>query len=270
MKATFFAVSTLSVVSSVASARVINRARSAETVTATSAVGKPVQATPTASARNGFELDVTTSKLGEQNLFSREDEFIHVSIAEDDVLEKATLRSVKDDVTCTVKDIYGFQVRKFGGEHPDSIELSEFEGQHAYTIGCFFDGEEHDIATYQTPASGASKKEARQESTARNGFELDITYAKAGLKDFYSRDDDFISEAFLAGDEVTRATVRSVKNDVTCTIKDVYGFQVRKFGSEHPESIELSAYESKMARTVGCFFDGDEVKDTFNYKSPAQ
>lgn len=266
MKGTFFAVSTLSV-ASLASARTINKARNAAEVTATSAVGEPVMVTATsavgepvatsATPRNGFELDVTTSKLGLKDYYSREDNYIFVNIGEDDALLTTTVRSVKNDVTCTVKDIYGYQVRKFGGEHPDSIDFTEFEGEHAYTIGCYFDGEEGDLTTYDVPASKSSEKIARQES-GRNGFEVDITYAQAGLKDFYSREDGFISETFLAGDEVTQATVRSVNKDVTCTIKDINGFQVRKLGGEHPETIELSEYESKMARSIGCFFNGEE------------
>jgi len=234
---TTFAISALSI-ASLASARSINKARTSE-------VAAPKQA---------FELDVTTTLNGLQDYYSRDDGFIYVNIAQDDNVESATVRSVNNDVTCTISDIRGYAIRSFGGQFPDTYERQPWENDHADSIGCFFPGE--------SQADYADKITRRQEpsppsSAPHQAFEMDLTYATAGVQDFYSREDGFIEAAVIPGDKLVGAVVRSIAGDVVCTITDADGYQVRKFGGEHPQSIELSEYEGVKAANVGCYFPGE-------------
>lgn len=129
------------------SARVINKAREAPAPNATSAVGAPVAAetyTPAVEDkpnRQAFELDVTTTNLGLKDYYSRDDGFIVVRIDQGDVLESATVRSVGDNVVCTIRDTNGWQVRKIGGDLSDTYEREEWEPV-AGSVSCFFEGEE--------------------------------------------------------------------------------------------------------------------------------
>ncbi|KPI42782.1 uncharacterized protein AB675_2109 [Cyphellophora attinorum] len=227
MKATTsMMVSALSL-TTIASARTINRIRSS---THSQEISYPV------TTNQAFELDVTTDKLGLSDYYSREDGFIFVNIDPTNNIASAAVRSVKNDVTCTLKDVRGYVIRSFGG----------VGGQQEYVRQPW----EEDHAAI--PVSDIIPRQVGRP------FEMDLMYATAGVQDFYSREDGFIRADVLAGDKLTGAAVRSIEGDVVCTIKDAEGYQVRKFGGEHPQQIELSEYEGLKAKTVGCYFPGQE------------
>lgn len=244
MKTTIIAISALSL-TTLSSARTIKKARSS---TNSQEISYPSTAT-----NQVFELDVTTDKLGLSDYYSREDGFIYVPIATDDNIASAAVRSIKGDVTCTIKDIRGYPIRTFGGVGgPQEYVRQPWEQDHAASIGCFFPGESEATYAGKIPAGTVVPRQVGQ------AFEMDLTYATAGVQDFYSREDGFIRADVIAGDRLTGATVRSIESDVVCTIRDIDGYQVRKFGGEHPQTIELGEYEAYKAKTVGCYFPGQE------------
>jgi hypothetical protein len=123
---------------SVASGRVINKARQATD-----------SATPeTAAVRNGFELDVTTANLGLSDYYSRETGQIIVQIDAADTLQHTVVRSVDDDVVCTILDAQNFQIRKIGGDLSDEYKPDPWDVKAA-RIECFFEGEEPSYQTVQ-------------------------------------------------------------------------------------------------------------------------
>ena len=226
MKSTIIAISALA---AIASARSVNKARQ--------------------TTNFPFELDVTTKNGGQVDYYSREDGYIWVNISPEDNIESAAVRSIGNHVACTISDVRGYTIRTF----TDTYVRQSWENDHTASIGCFFPGESK--ATYADKIVTPPQPARREVGQA---FEMDLTYQSAGTKDFYSREDGFIQTDVLAGDKLVRADVRSIKGDVVCTIKDINGYQVRKFGGEHPQTIELSEYEGSMARTVRCVFPGEQ------------
>jgi hypothetical protein len=226
------------------SARTINKVRSS---THSQEISYPL------TTNQAFELDVTTDELGLSDYYSREDGFIYVKIDLTDNIASAAVRSVKNDVTCTLKDVRGYVIRSFGGIGGQQEYVRQpYEQDHAASIGCFFPGESEATYPGKIPVSEVVPRQVGRP------FEMDLMYATAGVQDFYSREDGFIRADVLAGDKLTAAAVRSIEGDVVCTIKDAEGYQVRKFGGEHPQQIELSEYEGLKAKTVGCYFPGQE------------
>lgn len=140
---TFIIAAAAASMASLVSGRVINKARTAPEPATISAVGAPAMAeTPSVSKhRQAFELDVTTSIGGLQDFYSREDGFIVVQIEQGDILQSTVVRSVRDDVVCTIRDPDEFQIRKIGGELSDHYE-PETNDPVAASISCFFEEEE--------------------------------------------------------------------------------------------------------------------------------
>lgn len=159
---------------------------------------------------------------------------------------------MNSDVTCTIKDIRGYPIRSFGGAGPQEYTRQAWENDKAGSIGCFFEGESESTYAGKIPAGQVVPREVGAP------FEMDLLYEQAGVDDHYSYETGYIKEEVKAGDKLTGATVRSIEGDVVCTIKDEDGYQVRKFGGEHPQTIDLSEYESYKAKTVGCYFPGEE------------
>jgi hypothetical protein len=123
---------------SLSSARTINKVREEAPTpsTVSPSTNPPDVSTPN---RQAFELDVTSANLGLQDYYSRDDGYIVVKIEAGDVLQSATVRSVGDNVICTIRDTQGFQIRKFGGaDLSDTYDKEDWEPP-AGSIGCFFE-----------------------------------------------------------------------------------------------------------------------------------
>jgi hypothetical protein len=229
MKVTSIATSTLSL-AALSSARVINKART---------VGAPTTA-PTGQA---FELDVTTSNLGLKDYYSRTDGFIHVPITHGDTVLSATVRSVNDDVTCLIQGVTG-QIRKIGGEFPDTYTREGFEEQ-AVSVRC-------DFVNNPNPADPqpATTVYARTDVENSTPFEVDLVYARQGVVDLYSYDNGYISTEVDSSDVLLSATFRG--EGAECIITDCDGVQIKGFGGSYFDTIDLTTYESLKAVEVNC------------------
>lgn len=303
MKSTTFAIAAMSM-ASLASARAIHKARE---------VSDPVR------TRNGFELDLFTFKQGQtfkeetHNLFSRDDEFIYVKLAEDDYLLRATLRASNTDVICLLQDKNleetGLQ---FGGVNsdPNGERFNTPSGTEVGAVACFFRGESDKISgepaalrpdehagepeaqppaeepnhEWHAPTENTDKPEPQppkenveehewhapaepqvptEGSASRQAFEMDLIYQNTGTRNLFSREEGKIEATLKADDLLIGAVVRSVGNNVLCTIKEAGESeserpQVRIYGGkDQSEKIALSEDESKRALggTVGCFFE---------------
>jgi hypothetical protein len=233
MKVTSIAISTLSL-AALGSARVLNKARTVPTPTAFA---------HTAPTGQAFELDVKTSNLGLQSYYSRTDGFIHVPITHGDTVLAATVRSVDDDVTCLIQGVTG-QIRKIGGEFPDSYEREGFEEQ-AVSIRC-------DFVNNPNPADPqpATHVYARTDVANSTPFEVDLVYATAGIVDLYSYDTGYVSSQVDKSDVLLSATIRG--EGAECIITDADHVEIKGFGGKYFDSIDLTTYESLRACEVNC------------------
>jgi hypothetical protein len=86
--------------------------------------------TVTTVESNGLSMTLTSPRSGIVNAY--------FSPSDRDYLTYAGIRNPDDNVQCTLKDRFGYQVRAFGGPNQDvdSVELVKADGIQVFSLSC--------------------------------------------------------------------------------------------------------------------------------------
>jgi hypothetical protein len=115
--------STIALLSATATAATINRARSPQT------------SSPSVPS---YTVTFTSQLEGSQTLYSAADGTVSDTLAPGDVLYSIAVNNPADNANCVVRDVWGNQIRAFGGpgQDVDSVTFVEADGKQVRYIAC--------------------------------------------------------------------------------------------------------------------------------------